>query len=94
MPKQFSLDCMVDLPDDPFEAAELVAKLKVPWYTMLQNLMDAQVKFHHKQEVIETRAKSGSNGAAPRKRRTKAEMQAEAQGVLNAAMAARGEHVS
>jgi hypothetical protein len=76
MPKQFSLDCMVDLPDDPFAAAELVAKLKMPWYTMLKNLQDAEVKFNHKQEVIETRAKPAGNGTrAPR--RTKAQIAAD-----------------
>lgn len=68
MPKQFSLACMVDCPSDPFEAAELIAKLKVPWCAMLQNLKDAGVKFEHRQEMIETRAKPVPGTRKPRAR--------------------------
>ncbi len=66
MPKQFSLSCMVDCPPDPFEAAELIAKLKVPWYAMLQTLKSDGVKFEHRQEMIETRAKAAPGTRKPR----------------------------
>lgn len=65
--KQFHLSAVIDLPDDTFEAAELLSKIKVPWYAALQNLKDAGVKFEHKNEVLETRAKPAPGAKRGRK---------------------------
>ena len=79
MPKQLQLSALIDLPTDVFEAAKITDQVAKPWLAMLAVLKEAGVTHAHTSETVETRAKSGSNGAAPRRRRTKAEMQAEAQ---------------
>jgi hypothetical protein len=63
--KRLCLSAVIELPTDLFDATEIIASVKTPWYAALQNLKNAGVKFEHSQEVMEARAK------APRKRKNK-----------------------
>lgn len=70
MPKQLSLSALVDLPDNVFEASEIVRRVGEPWQKMLTDLADAGVDHTHTSETIESRAKPGSVGR-PKGSRTK-----------------------
>lgn len=64
--KQLCLSAVIDLPDDLFEASELIHSVKVPWYAALQTLKEREVAFKHSQEVLEVRAKAPRKSRKPR----------------------------
>jgi hypothetical protein len=68
MPKQLCLSAVIELPDDLFEASEIVNSVKVPWYAALQTLKEKGVKFAHQQDMMEVRAKPAGarRGRKPR----------------------------
>jgi len=70
--RQFDLSLRVEIPDDPFDAAEAVAKLKVPWRGMQEALKAAGVRFEARQIVGQRMAGVVSNGGTRRKRQRRA----------------------
>lgn len=66
MPKQLALSAIIELPEDLFEASEIVTSVKVPWYAALQTLKDKGVTFKHSQDVMEIRAKARRGPRKPR----------------------------
>jgi hypothetical protein len=66
MPKQLHLSALVELPDDLFDAGEIIASVKVPWYAALQTLKEKGVEFKHSQEVMEVRPKPVKRVRKPR----------------------------
>jgi hypothetical protein len=76
MPRQMHASIAVDLNSDEFEEAAEKLKIRPIWEKLITELTAAGIKFIHKRETIETRAKPATNGTrAPR--RTKAQMQAD-----------------
>lgn len=69
MPRQLIRTLIVDLPDDIDEAAKLTMISSEPWKAMIDALNlheNGKVKFEHKTETMETRARVER---APRKAR-------------------------
>lgn len=56
--KRFEMTVKIDVPTDPFEAAEIIAKARVPWYAMLQTLKDAGVIFEFAQVQVSNRGRN------------------------------------
>ncbi|HEY4152169.1 MAG TPA: hypothetical protein VGM38_02495 [Pseudolysinimonas sp.] len=67
MPRQFVLECLVDLPPDAFDQAEIIAKIKAPWATLVEALNDSSVNFQQKSEIMEVRAKPATGAKRGRK---------------------------
>ena len=57
MAKQLALSILIEMPPDPFDAAEVYAKLKQPWCELLTSLKQSGVVHSIKQDEMETRAK-------------------------------------
>ena len=55
MAKQLYMQALVQLPPDPFDAAEVYAKLRGPWLTLVQALAESGVKYDLKLEDMEGR---------------------------------------
>lgn len=70
--RRFDLTLKIEVPDDPFEAAEAVAALKTPWRGMQEALKASGVKFEARQTVGQRKAAVVSNGAPKRGRPRKA----------------------
>lgn len=66
MPKKLCLSAIIELPDDLFDATEIIAAVKVPWYAALHTLKEKQVQFVHSQEVMDVRAKATRKPRRPR----------------------------
>lgn len=66
MAKKLYLSAAIELPDDLFEASEIVQSVKVPWYAALQTLKEKQVQFTHSQEVMESRTRATRKPRKPR----------------------------
>jgi hypothetical protein len=56
MPRQYALECLIDLPDDPHEMSEAVSKTKEPTSALKSALDNAGIKY---QLTSEIRTKSG-----------------------------------
>ena len=71
MPRQFVLECMVDLPDDAFDQTDIIAQMKAPWQQLTAALEAAGVKFQSKTEISEARIKPGPRVGTKRGRTSK-----------------------
>lgn len=78
--KRFDLNVRIEVSDDPFEAAEIVAKIKVPWYAMLQTLKNDGVKFEHNQ--VSVRAKHNDTQISTTKKQRRQQQRAQPQLVI------------
>jgi hypothetical protein len=66
--RHFVLTVKIEVPDDPFEAADAVAKIKDPWRGLNKVLQESGVKFEVRQEVGQRVAAIVTNGGARRGR--------------------------
>jgi hypothetical protein len=57
---------VIELPDDLFEANEVIALVRSPWFAGLQDLRSAGVKFEHSQVVMEVKTKATRKPRKPR----------------------------
>lgn len=62
MPRQFVLECLVDLPTDAHELADMIAKTRTPWQALLDSLNTSGVHFQQRSEIMETKAKPATPG--------------------------------
>lgn len=69
MSRQICLSCIIDMPDDLFEAATATATLQAPWKAMLDALKASNVKHTARLESLETRAKPAANGTGAKRGR-------------------------
>lgn len=62
-----------EMPADPFEAADIIAKIRVPWRAMLQNLKEQGVVFRYGELLITNRSivSDATANPAPRKRKAR-----------------------
>lgn len=51
MPRQYVLECLIDLPDDPHEMSEIISKTKDPWTHLNDALKASGVNFQPKSEI-------------------------------------------
>lgn len=66
MPKQLALSVLVEMPDNPFDAAEVYARLREPWDNLANSLKQSGVVHSIKQDEIETRTKAVRRPRKPR----------------------------
>ena len=70
--RHFDLSLKIEVPDDPFEAAEAVAALKQPWRAMQEALKASGVAFEARQQVGQRTAVVTNGGARRGRPRKKA----------------------
>jgi hypothetical protein len=58
MGKRLCLSLLVEMPEDPFDAAGVYVSLKEPWGTLLKSLAASGVKHEAKADEMEIRAKA------------------------------------
>lgn len=63
MPRQFVMECLVDLPDDAHELADTIAHTRAPWQALTDALTTSGVKFQQRSEIMETKSKPATPGA-------------------------------
>jgi hypothetical protein len=51
MPRQYALECLIDLPDDPHEMSEAVSKTKEPTSALKSALDNAGIKYQLTSEI-------------------------------------------
>ena len=51
MPRQYVLECLIELPDDPHEMSEIISKTKDPWTHLNDALKASGVNFQPKSEI-------------------------------------------
>jgi hypothetical protein len=51
MPRQYVLECLIDLPDDPHEMSEAVSKTKEPTSALKSALDNAGIKYQLTSEI-------------------------------------------
>ena len=51
MPRQYVLECLIELPDDPHEMSEIISKTKDPWTHLNDALKASGVSFQPKSEI-------------------------------------------
>lgn len=59
--RQFRLTISMELPADHFEASELIAKLRTPWRTMLDQVNTAGIATEYLAEMIDDKGPSTSS---------------------------------
>jgi hypothetical protein len=59
MTKRLCLSVVVEMPDNPFDASDVFAKLKQPWSDLLNSLTQSGVKHDFKADEMEVSAKRG-----------------------------------
>lgn len=64
MPRQYVLECLIELPDDPHEMSEIISKTKDPWTHLNDALKASGVSFQPKSE-IRTKLPSRKRAALP-----------------------------
>ena len=69
MSRRFILECTIDLPDDGFEQAETIAKIKAPWEAMVEAI--TAIAGQHRAEITETRPKTPAYVGLKRGRKPK-----------------------
>lgn len=57
MPRQFVLECVIDLPTDPHEMSDVISKTKAPWQQLLDALRSSGVEFKDRSEIPVRRPK-------------------------------------
>ena len=62
MPRQFVLECLVDLPTDAHELADTIAKTRAPWQALLDSLNTGGITYQQRSEIMETKAKTAVPG--------------------------------
>lgn len=55
--KQLALSALIELPDDTFDAAEIVARIKAPWRDLMAALQSADVPHKMRCDEMEVRPK-------------------------------------
>ena len=63
MPRQFVLECLVDLPTDAHELADTIAKTRAPWQALLDSLNTGGITYQQRSAIMETKAKAAVTGA-------------------------------
>jgi hypothetical protein len=53
--KRLCLSAVIELPDNPFEAASVYATVKMPWEALLRDLNERDIKFDAKADEMEVR---------------------------------------
>ena len=51
MPRQYVLECLIDLPDDPHEMSEIITKTKDPWTHLVDALKASGVNFRPTSDI-------------------------------------------
>ena len=51
MPRQYVLECLIELPDDPHEMSEIISKTKDPWTHLNDALKASGVSFRPTSEI-------------------------------------------
>jgi len=60
MPRQYVLECLIDLPEDPHAMSEVISKTKDPWTHLVDALKASEVPFQPRSEI---RTKTGPRKA-------------------------------
>ena len=66
MPKQLALSALIEMPDNPFQAAEVYARLREPWDALVNTLKQTGADHKVTADEIETRTKAVRRPRKPR----------------------------